>query len=336
MQELDLPPRLDPSEAFRFLQRLKGAPDDDHYVLNFGNVTFAEPFAMLILASEIRTFREAHAAARFRATNFEHLTYLAHVGFFTAFGLKFGKDPGEAAGSANYLPLTFFPVDEVRSEARQSMQDVGAAVEAKSEQLARLLLREKTGLLVDVVTYSLREIVRNVIEHSSSPTLGYCGQYWPAVGNVEIAIADAGVGLASTLRRNPHVQVKSDRHAIHLAMMPGISGRAYKGAPKQRSVWANSGYGLYMTSRLCGDGGEFTICSNTAAVTVCHNGITDYDILFHGTAVRMMINLKKVGGLRDALTRYRREAAEQSREKRGTPVTASTASQMLRRDFPED
>lgn len=333
MQELELPSCLDTSEAFGFLQQLKATPDDDNYVLNFAKVRFAEPFAMLVLASEIGAFRKSRAAAQFRATSFEHLSYLAHMGFFTAFGLRFGKDPGEAAGNTNYLPLTFFSVDDVRNEARESMQDLGAVVEARSERLARLLVREKEGSLVDLVTYSLREIMRNVVEHSSSSTIGYCGQYWPAAGKVEIAIADAGVGLASTLRRNPHLQVESDRHAIHLAMIPGISGRTYKGASKQRSEWANSGYGLYMTRRLCADGGEFTICSNTAAITICPDGSTDHDILFHGTAVRMMINLKVVGVLRDALSRYRKEAADQSPNKKCVPLTASTASQMLRRDF---
>src|SRR5690554_3868698 len=154
------------------------------------------------------------------------------MGFFRAFGLKFGNEPGEAVGSITYLPLTILPVKELQEEAIKSYDHVGNIIESRSERIARILTRQEKGDLVDTLTFSIREILRNVVEHSGSEIIEYCAQYWPSKNLVELAVLDTGYGIMQGLSSNPHLNIKDERDALHLALLPGVSGKMYKGVKR--------------------------------------------------------------------------------------------------------
>ena len=84
--------------------------------LSLGHV---EPFTMAYVANELKRYRSTKPDSRFTAQNHEHKTYAAHMGFFRAFGLKFGNEPGEAAGSSTYLPLTILNISDLNNEAAE-------------------------------------------------------------------------------------------------------------------------------------------------------------------------------------------------------------------------
>jgi DEAD/DEAH box helicase domain-containing protein len=86
------------------------------------------------------------------------------------------------------------------------------------------------------LTYSIREIVRNVIEHSESETYTVSAQYWPSQSSAEFAVADAGCGVLSSLSHNPKLEVENDLDALKLAMLPGISSKAWRRKGSQ-DVW---------------------------------------------------------------------------------------------------
>jgi anti-sigma regulatory factor (Ser/Thr protein kinase) len=110
------------------------------------------------------------------------------------------------------------------------------------------------------MTTAVSELCQNIFDHNASPD-GFLAM---AVGGradrgtLEIAVADDGVGLAATLRRNPHhPPLASDHEAIQLAVQCGTS--AYPDPMR--------GTGLYHLLELVAkQAGAVEIRSGTASV----------------------------------------------------------------------
>lgn len=297
-----------------------------------------EPFTMTLLASELKRFRASRQQTRFRSENHQGNTYPAHMGFFQAFGLDHGNRPGEAPGNANYLPLTHLNVEAIRTQAAEAYEHVGETLDRESGRLARVLTREEDGAIVDTLTYSLREILRNVVEHSNSEQLAYCSQYWPTRHRVEIVVLDTGMGIRASLSANPHLPIDSDRSAAQLALLPSISGKMFRGVRRRANdYWQNSGYGLYMTSRLCRNGGDFFIASVTSGILLEQGGKTDYSCNIPGTALRLVLDTRRIGNLHQRLETFRAEGYAIARRNAGPDaLDPSSASTMLARDFAQE
>jgi hypothetical protein len=266
---IPVPASLDLSSALTFTSMLSNIEESDEYIFDFAKTRTVEPFPMLLVSSQIRRMLDKFKHARTACANYKHMTYAGHMGFFQAFGLEFGKLPGEAKGSSRYLPLTIYDCETLVKRAAEKGTEVGDEVEEVSKHLARMLCNEE-GAIYDTLAYSLRELMRNAVEHSNARQFGICAQHWPSKNRVEVAILDRGIGLQASLRHNPHLDVSDDKRAVNYALMPAVSGKAFKGARKQRGNWANSGFGLYMTSRICRNGGTFFIASGETGMLITH------------------------------------------------------------------
>jgi anti-sigma regulatory factor (Ser/Thr protein kinase) len=79
------------------------------------------------------------------------------------------------------------------------------------------------------VTTAVSELGQNIVDHNTQPH-GFLAMQvidGPDRRHLEIAVADDGAGLATTLRRNPqHPPLTSDGAAIHLAVQRGTSAYA--------------------------------------------------------------------------------------------------------------
>lgn len=332
---LRAPTQFNMPSAIEFAMQIESAPDASLYFIDFGGVRLIEPFAMLLISSEIRKLARRACAPEIECNNFEHMSYAAHMGFFQSFDLEYGKTPGEARGSGSYLPITIFETRKVEREAFDKGIEVGDQIESTSRRMSEVLCGDTAGALFDTLTYSMREIIRNVVEHSGAERFGICAQYWPSRERVEVAILDRGIGLRASLSRNPHIDVSDDKKAINFALMPAVSGKAFKGARKQRGNWGNSGFGLYMTNRICRNGGNFFISSgNTAMLLNRGQGKRYFKCSLDGTAVRMVINTSELKGLRESLDRYREDGYEfQKKYAEIVHIDPSSASLMLSEDF---
>lgn len=334
MIEIKIPQNLSLQRAISFCNKLWTLEKDDNYQFDFVRLQFIEPFTMAYVANELKRFSEENPGTC-NAVNFEDKTYPAHMGFFKAFGLEHGNKPGEASGSSTYIPLTILEVTEIQREADLQGINIGDVLEGKSKLIAQILTREKKGNLVDTLTYSIREIMRNVVEHSESKVIEYCAQYWPTKNLVEVAVLDIGTGIQKGLSTNPYLDIKSERDALQLALQPGISGKMYKGIPERKyDAWQNSGYGLYMTNRICRNGGNFLIISNNSSVFLHENGKDDIECNYKGTALRLRIDTSKVTKCSDMLMKYRQEGESLAKEYSGEDaIKPSVASTRLTRDF---
>lgn len=181
---------------------LRDLPDAAEYEFHSGGERWFPPFSMLLLSALLRQFCANRPDARRRAREHENHSYAAHFGFFRSFGLQHGNAPGEAPGSSRYVPITELDVEEIRQEAFDSFQEVGDVIEGKAAELAGILTRHQSGELQDTLSYSIREIMRNVVEHSGSDKIHLCAQYWPQRHEVEVGIVDDGIGIHRALTGN--------------------------------------------------------------------------------------------------------------------------------------
>lgn len=327
---LDLASSMSLSLEFRKLKRYQ------KFIIDFKNVKKVEPFGLLMISSQIFRLQKKYQDSNFVFSNYQNLGYPSHMGFFRAFGLDHGKKPGEAKGSTNYIPIKIFECEEIQLDAIEEGVYVGDMIEKECKNLATILCKTDSGDLYETLAYSLREIMRNVVEHSESKQFGICAQYWPTKSRVEFAIIDGGVGLKRTLENNPFLEVADDKSAINNSLMPAISGKAYKGAKNiDKGPWANSGFGLYMTSRICRNGGNFFIATGNTGMLLTSSGGKQYsDCCFDGTAVRMVIDTESISNLNQSLARFRSEGYEIQRTyKEIVNIDPSAASLMLSKDF---
>jgi len=334
---INAPESLELFTALKLCADLKRVGQHEEYLVNFAPTRTTTPFGMLMASAELDRLRRSNGA-QITCTNHSHMSYGAHMGFFQAFGAKIGKAPGEALGSKNYLPITIYRTDTLIRDAAMSGHEVGDEIESESKRLTETLIGQSRGDVFEAFAYSMREIMRNVVEHSQADTIQICSQYWPTKGRAEVAILDRGIGLRESIKTNPHIDASDDRKAIHYALMPAVSGKAFKGAPRQNVAkhWKNSGFGLYMTSRLCRNGGNFFIASGNTGVllTAGSGGKRVFETSFSGTAIRMTIRTDQVADLNDALARYREEGYEiQKKYQEIVDIDPSSASLMLSHDF---
>lgn len=324
--------------VYPFCKQLQSLRPSEQIVFDFRKTKTVEPFGMLVVSSELLRCMGAHPEAEFTCRNFDHMTYAGHMGFFKSFGLDFGRAPGEALGSRTYIPLTYFNTEELQRAAACSAHDIGEEVEAHSKRLSETLVGASSGPIYETLAYSIREIMRNVLEHAQATDFGICAQYWPTKGRTEVAIVDRGIGLQASLARNPHIDASTDKRAINYALMPAVSGKAFKGAPRarKRGPWTNSGFGLYMTNRICRKGGNFFISSGDTGMllTSGKEGKRYVQTCLDGTAVRLSIHTESVESLSQSLAKFREEGYEiQKKYQEIVSIDPSSASLMLSEDF---
>jgi len=333
-----VPENLTAFTVYPFCKLLQNQRPTEELVFDFSKTKTVEPFGMLVVASEIKQCVAAHPEAKFTCKNYERMPYAAHMGFFKAFGLDFGREPGEAFGSRNYIPLTYFNSSELIREAARRGLDVGDVIEFHSKRLSQTLSGTDDGDLFETLSYSIREIMRNVVEHAHVDEFGVCAQYWPTKGRAEVAIVDRGIGLRESIKANPHIDASTDKSAINYALMPAVSGKAFKGARRleKRGPWTNSGFGLYLTSRICRNGGNFFISSGDAGMLLTSGKDSKRYIntSFTGTAVRLNIRTENIDSLRGVLAKYRADGFEiQQKYREIVQIDPSSASLMLSQDF---
>lgn len=321
--------RTDGCEAF--LSELVSRTDVKRYQIDCANLGHVSPFGMLVCSHAIAKFRAEHGDCHFEVINHAKHTYPAHMGFFRAFGVDFGRAPGEALGSARYIPVTLLSVDAIRRDARENLLRVQSWLEKEAGRLAGMLVQGASYKVRNVLVFALTEVLRNIVEHSQAKQMGYCAQYWPSSDVVEVAILDSGIGVAASLARNPFWEIQSESHALHLALLPGVSGTAFAGAPRDKNdEWANAGFGLYMASSICRDAGNFLISSGSACVELEGSKKRTRHLPIDGTAVRLRVQLSKLAEVDGRRSEFVRQGDEIASRLRGTIPNPTVASRMVR------
>ena len=182
------------------------------------------------------------------------------------------------------------------SESRENLDYIQETLEKKAKTMALILSRDNKEFQ-KWMTFVIRELLRNIPEHSKSKTIWYCAQYWPKYDLVELAILDEGIGVSNSLKDSYEFRslYNNDYEALQLALEPGVSG-TFSSLRKSigKGDWENSGYGLYVVSQMCAElDASFIIASGDSAIRMTKkNGNiihTRYDTFIEGTAIQIRI-----------------------------------------------
>lgn len=324
---IELPYDTNLQNTIDFCNRLDITPEAKKIVFDHQNLGFVTPFGMLLIGAKIRRFCSKRQTTQFFDRNYKGKSYAANMGFFHSVNQPFGKKPGELKGNTNYIPISDVSIKQLGIKARFNTEHMVESVERKAKKLAIVLCNEDPDLL-DTLTYAIREIMRNVVEHGDVNKIWYAGQYWPTKDIVEVAILDEGIGIKKSLLKNPKLDIKDDEDALLLAIEPGISGNTKPF--DANDPFSNSGFGLFMTSRICQEGGDFVICSNSRLLHINARRRVIKNINFQGTAVRLRLKVSKIESLKSYTKRLVKEGEKIARiNKKKRIISASKASSLL-------
>lgn len=305
--------------------------------LNFkAKLKWVRPFGMLITAISIKQIRNKYKDIPFNLEynqNCRGVNYAGHMGFFKSISenIDVGKMPGEANGNDNYIPITELDFSKMHDDEinKGNFLVMGEVIEQEASRLAKVLSRDDKEMHI-LLTYLIREILRNISEHADVKQAWICGQYW-SNETAEIAIVDEGIGIKESLRKNSihREYIETDEDALKFAIKAGIS-QAFKPSRKNNSEdeWANSGFGLYMVSEICKElQGSFVLASGSRYVKINQNGEMKLgETFFKGTAVKVTISTNKILKSRQIISKIAMQGEEQAKLIRNTFKKASKPS----------
>lgn len=269
------------------------------FEFDFSRVKNCDPFPMLMVSNAIRHKREKYEKHQFIASNFNN-EYAKYMKFYNACGLDLGDSVENSRGNSNYSCITKLSIADLYLESHENLDDIQETLEKKAKSMALVLSRDNKEFQ-KWITFVIRELLRNIPEHSKSKTIWYCAQYWPSYDLVELAILDEGIGISNSLKDSYEFRsmYNNDYEALQLALEPGVSG-TFSSSRKSIGTgdWENSGYGLYMVSQMCAElAASFIIASGNSAIRIKKNNgsitSTRYDTFIGGTAVQIRIRPSK-------------------------------------------
>jgi hypothetical protein len=161
------------------------------------------------------------------------------MGLYDTLDIFLKKDFISHEAGNRFKELTVIPHGE---QARSSYVDklcseIVSVIAPDSEEIKNLLM------------FCMGELINNVVQHSQSSG-AICAQYYPAKGEVAVAIVDHGRGILAGLMDNPaHQGLANACEALECAVQPDTSGTFNQpSTPYQIDV--NSGNGLYYLRKI--------------------------------------------------------------------------------------
>lgn len=179
------------------------------------------------------------------------------------------REPFHRRAGTGFRPCRGFSTEAEAQATARSLTDA-VAEGIHTERTARLAINIALGELAD-----------NVLHHADVGTGGFAAaQGWPKKNSFEIGIVDLGIGVRSSLTKNPrYADIRDDVTAILTALEPRVSS-----TPER-----NSGIGLFVTRLLLREnGGTLLVRSGEGAVYAgAKEGSQIRDVAFPGTLVAL-------------------------------------------------
>lgn len=155
--------------------------------------------------------------------------YLDRMGLFKAIGKESPYSITEHEPAGRFIPLTQI---KTQDEQTKFITDMIPLLHLEPQQS-------------DAIKYTVGELIRNVLEHSSAKDGAFvAAQYYSKSNVVRLGICDTGVGIKKTITKSWPAQTDID--AIHLALTPGITGTTRREGGTQE----NAGAGLFFIKSM--------------------------------------------------------------------------------------
>jgi len=233
-----------------------------------------EPIATLRTANNIEAFKRFYGDRVTLKRYYSEATLLSNtyartMRVFSLFNIPFGdsyKDDFNPNffGKRTYIPLILKNLQENVSESLFIEDDIDKI----SKYMANILTMSSGNENVkNYFSYSLNELIRNIIEHSDSRSLMCMAQEWAGQGGrcIEVGIMDLGQGIHKSLEEKMNLIDDKSISPLQLALLPGASSKVTTYVKDDAD---NSGFGLYMISEIVRKNGEFFVFSGNQGYTV--------------------------------------------------------------------
>ena len=307
---------------------------EDGLKISFEQLQFIEPAGAVVFLSTMDKIKEENIPYEIEPINeFKRtaaISYGETMGIFQQIGVS--NAPSSTSGST-YIAPTKIELEELRREINIK----GITIEQYYEEVSERIVKKALDLLglafsqevEELFIYVVREIIRNIFDHSDTTHYYYALQSYKYSACVEIVIADAGVGLKSTIPFDVEevwYGQNTDEEAIRKALIPGLSALSnHSYAPED---YKNSGYGLALVKKIIQKSeGLFSIASGRKSFTATNEEEFFAECDIKGTVIRLRINLNNLKSIN--FEEILVEAEKEAREK-GYSQKASTASKTLK------
>ncbi|WP_419393177.1 ATP-binding protein [Cytobacillus praedii] len=307
---------------------LEGSSSPEHFVINLNKITWIDPSGAVLLIDLIERLKNANNHVEFiplEATWKPAISYGLNMGIFQKLGLS-------NALSYEHGETYIAPTKITRQDVFQLGEGQGNSIETYYERLTDLLvkkiLRNKNSYdekVVRVFTYTIREVIRNIFDHSEADNFYYASQYIPFHNVVEVVISDNGIGLVNTIPfdiEEKWMDKDTSEEAIRKALTPGLTAGSNHSYAHQD--YKNSGYGLPIIKRILkASDGVLSIATGDCSITFNSHHVIVRDCNIKGTNIRMRINLSE---LKSVDPDYEMEEAMKEAKELGLKTTPSKAS----------
>lgn len=187
--------------------------------------------------------------------------YLQRMKLYEMLGVSISEAINEHEPAGRFIPLT-----QIRTSDE---------LERFITEMIPLLHLEPTHS--ETIAYIISELARNVIEHAESEHGAYLSaQYYTKSNSIRIGIADTGIGIRKAIEKS--YSVAGDLAAVHLALMPGITGTT----TREGGTAQNAGAGLFFTK---------SIASVNRDYFVIYSGSGFYKLLKKPASIRNLFRL---------------------------------------------
>ncbi|PGR79737.1 sensor histidine kinase [Priestia megaterium] len=300
----------------------------DKVVFDLNELDFFKPAGMIFICSMIETCHKKGKDVSFSYDKMHSKVkgYGEWIGFFEVANIREGR--GAMSGDT-YLSLAKENVKDFFTQSSPTTQRIEYRLEQLSLEIVSLLTRnspiKNQGSAKKNLTYAMREIFRNIFDHSRSTDFWYAGQYYPYDGYVEITIGDNGVGLRDTIPfdiEDIWFNRNTDKKAIELALLAGVS--AFSNHAYAPEDFKNSGFGLNMVKKFCEFAeGSFLIATGETAIHYTKDFNEVINTYYEGTFIRLRLNTNKMSNIRFEEVML---SAVRDAEKAGRSTKPSSAS----------
>src|SRR5690606_3118224 len=103
------------------------------------------------------------------------------------------KSPRREEYISNYIPIRIVSSNDIIRESADRCIHYGEFIESYFvPEFLEILYNKLSVKLVEILKYCIREIIRNIIEHSKCSQFAICGQFYKERQQVSLAIVDIG------------------------------------------------------------------------------------------------------------------------------------------------
>lgn len=297
----------------QFSKEMAELPKQEELGINASTLKFATPTDLIFLAKSCGQRRRMYRSEKRLYYGLSKLNYANNLGFSEALQIKDKPFRQGAFGGKSYLPISLLSRKELEESAELNAHALQDEIELQCGKLSKVVSQDRSKDLRSALTRSFCEIIRNSFEHGDAAGVHYCAQHWPKLKQVEICIADRGMGIATSLANGKYNIPENDREALLYSLMPGVSSKAWmykKKRASQKTHWDNAGYGLFFAHQLFGNLGHFMIASGEKALFLSRDSFKEYDCYVDGTIVSMKLDLSEENRIADELRSHSDRAAK--------------------------